>query len=83
MENNAIAQLDFRAWIAKAYLKSTKAKKSTGSQRVFTSKVLPKVRLDEQKHYVAPLGQQVCKCTTEGRLCSPYHVKCFSPYYKK
>ena len=87
-----MSQLEFRAWVARTYLKQAEVRKSAGRSKVPSSKVLPDVRFDNMGHYVVPLGRQVWKCAMEdcklrpSQGCVTYAVglciKCFMPYHQ-
>ena len=93
LEHRDMSELDFRAWIARTYLKQAEPSKSLRRPKVLASNVLPVVRFDPMRHNVIPLGHQVWKCAEEGcKLRSSQScvkcgvglcIMCFMPYHEK
>ena len=66
-----MSELDFRARIARTYLKQAKPRKSLGRPKVLASNVLSDVRFDKMGHNVIPFKRQIWKCAKEGCKSRP------------
>ena len=93
LEHRDMSELDFRAWIARTYLKQAEPKTLSSRAKVLASNVLPDVRFDKwgimSFLYDAKFGNvlkegctsrppQGCVKRSVG-LC----IRCFRPYHEK
>ena len=59
LEHDDIDHLEFRSMTARALLKKTEPRKSTGRPKILASIIILDIQFDKIGHYIVPLGRQM------------------------